>query len=1511
MHLKKRPGPIGLYRPEFEHENCGVGFVAHMKGQASHSIIRNAEEILINMTHRGAVGSEVNTGDGAGILTAVPWKFLERVAEEDLGTRLPERGSYAVGLVFLPEREDSRKVIRQKTADLCEELGHTLLGWRTVPRDNSMIGPSALACEPWMEQVFIARREDSDQESFDRDLYILRKKLINSMRGGEYDPDHYLYVCSLSTKILVYKGMLTPEQLPRYFPDLRDPDYRSHLAMVHSRFSTNTFPSWDRAQPLRYMSHNGEINTLRGNINKMRSREGTLQSDSFGPVLQESFPVIEPDLSDSGTFDNVLELLYLDGRALEESVMMMIPEAWENHGQMGDQKKAFYEYNSCIMEPWDGPASISFTDGRVIGAVLDRNGLRPSRYYVTQDDLVIMASEVGVLPVPPETVVLKGRLEPGRMFLVDFEAGRIVDDEEVKSRISGKRPYREWLDRQKISLSELPAPQKQPGLDTADITRRLKLFGYTIEHLQVILKPMAEDHKEPLGSMGNDSPLAVLSSRSRLIYDYFKQLFAQVTNPPIDSIREEIIMSLDSFIGPEGNLLSVEESHAHRLHVPMPVLSNRELLALKNMDHRGWRSLCIDVTYPREEGEAGLVSTLDRITAEAEKAIREGYALIILSDRAASGDRVPVSMLLAQGAVHHHLVRQAKRAQIGMVLETGEPREVHHFCLLTGYGADAVNPYLALESLSYLNSEGYLDGSFSEEELVENYREALAKGMRKVFGKMGISTLKSYKGAQIFEAVGLASPVVERCFAGTASRIEGAGFDVLARETMMRHDTAYPSGNAPVWEDFLNNGDYAFRTDGEKHMWDPESIANLQIATRYRRRDLFDKFCERLDARSTQQSTLRGMLRFKKAEPVPLEKVEPAENIMKRFVTGAMSYGSISREAHETLAIAMNRIGGKSNTGEGGEDPERFKPLPNGDSKRSAIKQVASGRFGVTIEYLANSDEIQIKMAQGAKPGEGGELPGHKVFDFIAKTRYSTPGVGLISPPPHHDIYSIEDLAQLIYDLKNANEKARISVKLVSEVGVGTIAAGVAKGHADHILISGHDGGTGASPLTGIKNAGLPWELGLAETHQTLVMNDLRSRVVLQTDGQLKTGRDVVIAALLGAEEFGVATAALVTMGCIMMRKCHKNTCPVGIATQDPRLRAKFRGSPEDVVTYFTYLAEKVREVMASLGFTRLDDMIGRTDMLEADPEVLNWKDQGLNLAPLLMSARKPYPEADVYCTRKQDHGLEFVLDRRILEDSEDVLDGRSSLVLSYPITNTDRTVGTILSNAIASRYGNDGLPKTRLAVNFKGSAGQSFGAWLAKGVNFSLEGDANDYVGKGLSGGTLVIHPPEESLFSAEENIIIGNVAFYGATGGSAFIRGRAAERFCVRNSGAQVVIEGVGDHGCEYMTGGRAVILGSVGRNFAAGMSGGIAYVYDPRMELGERINRELVDLDDLDKEDTEYLRGMLEQHCEYTGSDLAIRVLEEWESCLKNFRKVMPRDYKRVLEEQKAEQMEAVHG
>ena len=1179
---------------------------------------------------------------------------------------------------------------------------------------------------------------------------------------------------------------------------------------------------------------------------------------------------------------------------------------------MSDQKSAFYEYNSTIMEPWDGPASISFTDGTVIGAVLDRNGLRPSRYYVTADDLVIMASEVGVLATDSAGIVEKGRLEPGKMFLVDFKAGRIVADAELKRRIIEARPYRQWISTQRIELADLRPSDRIPGFDRETIQQRLKLFGYTSEHLQGILKPMAENRKEPLGSMGNDTPLAVLSGRSRLCYDYFKQLFAQVTNPPIDSIREEIIMSLDSYIGPEGNLLSIDEEHARRLHLPMPVLSTPELAALKEMDHRGWRTMTIDVSYPREEGEGGLIRALDSITAAADKAIQEGYALIILSDRRAGRERIPVSMLLAQGAVHHHLVRRATRARIGIIIESAEPREVHHFCLLFGYGADGVNPYLALDSLEYLAAEGHIDSRFDQHQLTEQYREAVAKGMRKVFGKMGISTLKSYKGAQIFEAVGLADSVIDRCFAGTASRIQGADFAILAKESLLRHQKAFPEGNSAQWEEFIDNGEYAYRVDGEKHMWDPEAIAYLQIATRQNRQDMFDRFCERLDARSTDQATLRGMLTFKPATPVPLESVEPAEIIMRRFVTGAMSYGSISGEAHQTLAVALNRIGGKSNTGEGGEDPERFQPLPNGDSRRSAIKQVASGRFGVTIDYLVNADEIQIKMAQGAKPGEGGELPGHKVYDFIAKTRYSTPGVGLISPPPHHDIYSIEDLAQLISDLKNANENARISVKLVSEVGVGTIAAGVAKARADHILISGHDGGTGASPLTGVRNAGLPWELGLAETHQTLVMNDLRSRVVLQTDGQLKTGRDVVIAAMLGAEEFGFATAALVTMGCIMMRKCHKNTCPVGIATQDPKLRRKFTGRPEDVVSYFHFVAEKVREIMASLGFTSFNEMIGRTDMLSPDDTVRNWKDSGLDLAPLLLKARKPSPEAGIYCTTRQNHRLEEVLDRRILADAAPAIEAGSPVELDYSITNTDRSVGTILSSTITRRYGSRGLGNECLKVRFKGSAGQSFGAWLTRGVHFRLEGDANDYVGKGLCGGTLLILPPRNSGFPAEENVIIGNVAFYGATGGRAFINGRAAERFCVRNSGAEVVVEGVGDHGCEYMTGGRAIILGKIGRNFAAGMSGGIAYVFDPENQLEALYNEELVELEVPDRMDEEYLQSMLTEHVRHTGSGRAGELLETFEDAILTVRKVIPRDYKRILmQQQKEERLEAVHG
>ncbi len=1511
MAFIRRPGKYGLYDPAFEHDSCGVGFVAQINGEASHTVVDYAKEVLLNMTHRGAVGAEKNTGDGAGVLTAIPWDFLETAAPESLGMSLPERGRYSAGLVFLPQNVSQRERCRERFAAVVAEKRQRLLGWRRVPTDNGTVGPSARSCEPVVEQVFIAASPELSQEEFERKLYLIRKRATREIRGSRDDGDHFFYICSLSTRVLVYKGMLMPDQLFAYYPDLSDPAYTTHLAMVHSRFSTNTFPSWDRAQPLRFMSHNGEINTLRGNINKMRAREGLLASPYFGDEISELFPIVEPDLSDSGNFDNVLELLLMAGRSLPEAVMMMVPEAWENHQLMDADKRAFYEYHSCLMEPWDGPASVAFTDGTYIGAVLDRNGLRPSRYYVTDDDFVIMASEVGVLDLPPERVRTKGRLQPGRMFLVNFDEGRIVDDEELKRDLAAKRPYRTWLNRRRIELEELPLNRDAHGFYPETLPERLRLFGYTVEHVNLILEPMAKSRKEPLGSMGNDTPLACLSDKPKILYDYFKQLFAQVTNPPIDSIREENIMSLESFIGPEKNLLETTEAHCHRLHVPMPILTNEQLAALKHMDHRGWRSKVVDITFPRTDGEAGLVACLDRISAEVEAAIGEGYSLVILSDRAADTERLPAGALLACGAVHHHLTRKALRTQIGLVLETGEPREVHHFCLLTGYGADAVNPYLAIEVMWQLQRDGILAPTLRDDEIVIRFRDAIAKGMRKVFGKMGISTLSSYRGAQIFEAVGLSAEVVDRCFAGTSTRIQGATFETLAAEAIRRHNLAFPRGNVTIGTDILNHGEYQWRAGGERHMWDPESIADLQVAARTNDRVAYLRFAERQNARSAHQATLRGLLTFVEREAVPIEEVEPVEAILRRFATGAMSFGSISKEAHETLAVAMNRIGGKSNTGEGGEDPERAHTLPNGDSKRSAIKQIASGRFGANANYLTSADEIQIKMAQGAKPGEGGELPGHKVNEIIARIRHSTPGVGLISPPPHHDIYSIEDLAELIYDLKNANPQARISVKLVSEIGVGTVAAGVTKGHADHILISGHDGGTGASPLTGINHAGLPWELGLAETHQTLVMNDLRSRVTLQTDGQLKTGRDCAIACLLGAEEFGFATGALITLGCVMMRKCEKNTCPVGVATQDPRLRKKFTGRPEYVVNYLTFVAHELREIMARLGFRTINEMVGRTDALRVDETIRHWKAQGLDLSPILVATRKPHPEVRTYCCISQDHGIDDVLDRRLINLAEPALSGTGTVYEELAVRNTDRAVGATLSHVIAQRTGEAGLPDGAVHFRMHGSAGQSFGAWLASGVTLELEGDANDYVGKGLSGGRIIVYPPTGAGFLPEDNIVVGNVALYGAVEGQAFFRGRAAERFCVRNSGAHVVVEGVGDHGCEYMTGGRTVVLGDTGRNFAAGMSGGIAYVLDVHRQFDRKCNLQMVELEQMDDEDEALVKELVRLHLHYTGSTVAEAVLDRWGQSVASFRKVMPRDLKRVLEARKRQVREVAHG
>jgi glutamate synthase (NADPH/NADH) large chain len=1512
------PKKQGLYDPAYEKDSCGVGFIANIKGVRSHSIVRDAAIALENMDHRGACGCEANTGDGAGILTAIPDELMRTEAKRLFKTELPEMGRYAIAQVFLPRDEQERELCKSNLQRAVEKQGQRFIGWRPVPTDakKADIGKTAVSSEPVIEQMFVAAADGVDQTNFCRQLYVIRKSAFHSLKKLTLRQRRMYYSASFSSRIIVYKGQLTSGQVVPYFPDLADPRYTSHLAMVHSRFSTNTFPSWERAQPMRFMSHNGEINTLRGNINWMAAREGMLESEIFGDDLKKLLPVTDLDTSDSGVFDNVLELLLLGGRSLPEAVMMMIPEAWQNHESMPEYKRAFYEYNACLMEPWDGPASVVFCDGRYIGATLDRNGLRPSRYYLTTDDRVIMASEVGVIPVDPKIVKEKGRLQPGRMFLVDFEQGRLIPDEELKKEVATARPYAEWLKNQRIELKELPLSNQAHGFEPESLLARMQAFGYSTETMQFMLLPLVHEKRDPIGSMGNDSALAVLSDQPRMIYDYFKQLFAQVTNPPIDSIREEVIMSLECYVGPERNLLAITEQHAHRLLLPHPILTNEELAALKDINHRGWKTKLIDITYAREEGEAGLTARLDRICREAEQAIEGGYSLIILSDRGVSADRVPVSSLLAVGAVHHHLVRNAKRTQIGIILESGEAREVHHHCLLVGYGADAINPYTAFEALWQAQRDGLLPADYSDDKIVHAYQKAVAKGMLKVMSKMGISTLQSYKGAQIFEAVGLNSDVIEKCFVGTASRIQGVGLDVLAKEALRRHEIGFPTRAEQRLPVLPNFGEFHWRAEGERHMWDPQAISDLQVAARENNADAYWRFAKHTNDEATRKCALRGLLKFKEVNrPIPISEVEPAKEIVKRFCTGAMSFGSISAEAHETLAIAMNRIGGKSNTGEGGEDPERFKPLPNGDSKRSAIKQVASGRFGVTINYLTNADELQIKMAQGAKPGEGGELPGHKVDENIARIRYSTPGVGLISPPPHHDIYSIEDLKQLIHDLKNANPAARVSVKLVSEVGVGTIAAGVAKAYADHILISGDTGGTGASPITSIKHAGLPWELGIAETHQTLVMNDLRSRVVLQTDGQIKTGKDVVIAAMLGAEEVGFSTGPLITLGCIMMRKCHLNTCPVGIATQDPVLRQRFAGHPEHAINYFFMIAEEARQIMAQLGFRTMNELVGRVDCLETNDAIKHWKAQGIDLTPLLTPARKPHPDVEVYCTQKQDHGLAAAIDNELIAQCQKAIKRREPVVIERSICNINRTVGTTLSHEIAKRWGDELLPDDTIRIKFNGSAGQSFGAFLAKGVTLELEGDANDYVGKGLSGGRIAIYPPAGSLFKAENNIIIGNVALYGATSGQAFFRGRAAERFAVRNSGAHAVIEGVGDHGCEYMTGGRIVVLGPTGRNFAAGMSGGIAYIWDPVGDFISRCNLGLVELEQVTtSDDRSELLNLIEQHRQYTESAIAEKILAQWPEITTQFVKVMPTDYKRVLTERAKhdEEIEAgVHG
>jgi glutamate synthase (NADPH) large chain len=1529
------PAKRGLYDPQNEKENCGVGFVAHIKGERSRQIIDDADRMALHMTHRGACGCEENTGDGAGMLTGLPYELLEKVAKSDLGVDLPERGRYGTGIVFMPNDKAEREECRSIVNTIIKERGQKLLGWREVPVDpkGANVGPTALLCMPNFEQLFIETADGLDAEAFERELFIIRKYASRRIRvESELDQNLMFYISSLSTKVIIYKGMLMPEQVTPFFKDLQDPDYKSHLAMVHSRFSTNTFPSWDRAQPCRFMAHNGEINTLRGNANWMFARQGVMKSDLWGDDLRKLCPIIEPECSDSGNFDNALEMLYHSGRTLQEAVMMMVPEAWQNHHSMSEEKRAFYEYHSALQEPWDGPASISFTDGHYIGACLDRNGLRPSRFYVTHDDKVIMASEVGVIDIDPKNVKTKGRLQPGKMFLVDFKEGRIIADEELKAAVAAKRPYKDWLKNQSLHLEELPQQETAAPYEEKELLRRMQAFGYTSETMQFMLMPMLRESRDPIGSMGNDAALACLSDKPRLPYEYFKQLFAQVTNPPIDSIREDIIMSLECYIGPEGNLLDSTAEQVHRLCVPHPILTNEELAAIRSLDYRGWKTQTIDITYPRSEGAAGLRPAIERICDEVTQAINDGYSLVVLSDRNISADRVPVSSLLVTGAVHHSLVRQELRTRIGLVLESGEAREVHHLCLLTGYGIDAVNPYLAFEALRQTRIDGMLEEEFTDEKIVYTYRKAVAKGVLKVMGKMGISTLASYKGAQIFEAVGLNSEVIEKCFVGTASRIAGVGFDVLAEEGIRRHEIGFPTRETQSLPVLPNDGQFHWRKEGEAHAWNPHTISEIQNAARTGDRNAYKRFSAMVNDHNNKACFLRGLLKFKKRDSVPLEEVESVSNIVKRFCTGAMSYGSISAEAHETLAVAMNVMGGKSNTGEGGEDYQRFIPYEalsedhesvvsslkqfdeeaaerrtNEYSKRSYIKQVASGRFGVTSWYLTNASELQIKIAQGAKPGEGGELPGYKVDKIIAATRHSTPGVGLISPPPHHDIYSIEDLSQLIFDLKNSNPSAAVSVKLVSEVGVGTIAAGVAKGHADKILIAGADGGTGASPLTSIKNAGLPWELGIAETHQVLVMNDLRSRVRLETDGQIKTGRDLVVAALLGAEEFGFATAPLITLGCIMMRKCHLNTCPVGIATQDPELRKKFAGKPEHVINYLFMVAEEAREIMAELGFRTINEMVGHVEALEIDDAIIHWKAKGIDLTPILTPAVKPHENVGTYCTISQNHGLEEVLDNELIMKAWGAIHDGTPVRFDMDIQNIDRAFGTMLSHEVSKHQGEHGLPDDTIHIDAKGSAGQSLGAWLASGVTIQLEGDANDYVGKGLSGGRIIIYPPKESTFAPEENIIIGNVALYGATEGEAFFRGMAAERFCVRNSGARAVIEGVGDHGLEYMTGGRVVVLGRTGRNFAAGMSGGVAYVYAEDKEVFRlNCNLELVDLDPVEtEEDIAELKELIEKHGNYTGSTVAANILDNWNESLPKFVRVMPQDYKRALEELAAEQ------
>ena len=1484
----------GLYDPRFEHDACGVSFVANIKGVRSREIVTLGITALCNMEHRGATGAEADTGDGAGILIQVPDAFLRAVA----GFELPAMGKYAVGIAFLPADPVRTATAIETVERIVVEEGLRPLGWRVVPSNPDCLGASARAVMPAIQQFFLDDPAGAEGIDLDRKIFVARKRIERELVG-----DMRTYFSSLSARTLVYKGMFTTPELGDFFPDLWDDRMESSLALVHSRFSTNTFPSWPLAHPYRYIAHNGEINTVQGNRNWMRTREALLASDTIHG-LERAFPICTPGMSDSASFDEVLELLHLSGRSLPHALLMMIPEAWENNDRMDPRKRAFYEFHSSLMEPWDGPADVAFTDGTLIGAVLDRNGLRPGRYWITKDDLVVLASEAGVLDIEPSRVVKKGRLQPGKMFLIDTAQGRIIDDEEIKMQLASEHPYAEWLEQGLTHLADLP--DREHIVHSHDsVMRRQQMFGYTEEELKVILAPTARTGTEPLGSMGTDTPIAVLSDRPRLLFDYFQQLFAQVTNPPLDAIREEVVTAVGTSVGPEGNLLAPGPDSCRQLVLPFPIIDNDDLAKIIHINdentHPHLAAVVISGLYRVADGGEGLRSALDKVRQDVSEAIVQGARIIVLSDRNSDEVFAPIPSLLLTSAVHHHLIREKRRTNVGLVVECGDAREVHHMALLVGFGAGAINPYLAFETIEdIISNDMYLLGSMEPYQAVKNYIKASGKGVLKVMSKMGVSTVASYTGAQIFEAIGLATDLVDEFFTGTVSRLGGIGLEEIAREVASRHATAHPKRpDLRAHRRIELGGEYQWRREGEYHLFNPDTVYRLQHSTRAGRYDLFKQYTKDVDDQSQRLATLRGLfeLRTSDRSPISIDEVEPVSEIVKRFSTGAMSYGSISAEAHETLAIAMNRIGAKSNTGEGGEDPERFTPMANGDSKRSSIKQVASGRFGVTSEYLVNADDLQIKMAQGAKPGEGGQLPGHKVYPWVAKTRHSTPGVGLISPPPHHDIYSIEDLKQLIHDLKNSNPLARVHVKLVAEVGVGTVAAGVSKAKADVVLISGHDGGTGASPLTSLKHAGAPWELGLAEAQQTLMLNGLRDRIVVQADGQMKTGRDVVIAALLGAEEFGFATAPLVVSGCIMMRVCHLDTCPVGIATQNPTLRSRFSGKPEFVVNFFEYIAEEVREYLAQLGYRTLKEAVGHVEMIDARKAVDHWKAKGLDISPMLEVPQNPYNQTP-FMSVAQDHGLDEALDNELIAQSQTAIADARPVNISVPIRNVNRTVGTMLGYEVTKAWGGAGLPDGTIKIHFTGSAGQSFGAFVPAGIEMRLEGDSNDYLGKGLSGGRIILHPHRESTFVAEENVIAGNVIGYGATSGEIFIRGTVGERFCVRNSGATAVVEGVGDHGCEYMTGGRVVVLGATGRNFAAGMSGGIAYVYDPDGQFPSNVNYEMVELEHVGGEDEEWLRAAIARHGSFTESAIAERILAAWTVEVSRFRKVMPRDYKRVL-------------